>query len=246
MAKPPVVNLWMTRTIQNLIEGPFDKEEICQKVLQGQLKLQDEVCQGNDYWFFLHEAVEVKKFLGIEVPRQKRRDDDDTQTETETATATQTQTAGVTRTDPADGIRAFPTSPPPAMRESFQPLPVDSVDGGEPITQVVPQLAAQGPAPDFSGGSKIAEQRAPYSEDEEHTEVQSLNIGREIAARIDSSVHSQPSVPAMHPATAEVQAASEDIAAAGKKGRALALTLILVVMAIAAVVYYFLMGPGSH
>lgn len=75
---------WLTRTAQNTLAGPFTKQEIIQKVMSGQLALQDEVCRANEYWFYLHEAEEVAKYLGIQVPRPKvEKDAERTNTETQ-------------------------------------------------------------------------------------------------------------------------------------------------------------------
>src|SRR5689334_19631050 len=64
---------WLIRTAQNKIVGPYSKEQVCKLILEGQLSVQDEVCQANNYWIYLYEKDEVLKQLGIEVPLRPPR-----------------------------------------------------------------------------------------------------------------------------------------------------------------------------
>jgi len=40
-------------------------------ILEGRLGLQDEVCQANSYWIYVHDREEIRKQLNIEVPKSK-------------------------------------------------------------------------------------------------------------------------------------------------------------------------------
>ena len=59
----------MIRTEKNFLSGPFPAEEVREMIKSGKLSYQDEVAPANGYWFYLHEVDEVKKHLGIDVPR---------------------------------------------------------------------------------------------------------------------------------------------------------------------------------
>jgi hypothetical protein len=73
---------WLVRTEKNQILGPFSAEKVRQMILQGSLNAQDEVCQANTYWFYLHEADEVQKQLNVQVPRSTLVEEKGEQTET--------------------------------------------------------------------------------------------------------------------------------------------------------------------
>jgi len=75
---------WLVRTAQNQIAGPYSKEQIIDMIQRGQIGLQDEVCQANHYWIYLHEREEVSAQLGIEVLRSKKERGDEEITETQT------------------------------------------------------------------------------------------------------------------------------------------------------------------
>jgi len=77
---------WLIRTHENKIIGPFSKDHVCALIMKGELQIEDEICRGNSYWFSLHEYDEVKKQLGIELPKSIYRIDDQEVTETETET----------------------------------------------------------------------------------------------------------------------------------------------------------------
>jgi hypothetical protein len=83
---------WLIRTAENQITGPFTRNQVCQFIQQGKLQLNDEVCNANTFWVYLHEHDEIKKQLGIEVPRHLY-------TNPQEVTLTQTDT-DVERTDP--------------------------------------------------------------------------------------------------------------------------------------------------
>ncbi len=79
---------WLIRTADNVIAGPYSREQVCSLISDGQLELQDEVCPGGSYWFHLHETEEVRKNLGVSIPKLRLRgrgDEEVTETETETA-----------------------------------------------------------------------------------------------------------------------------------------------------------------
>lgn len=78
----------MIRTKENVLSGPFPKEEIVQRVMKGQLREADEVCSGDGYWIFLHERSESLALLGTQLPRVEDFHEERTETGTETVTAT--------------------------------------------------------------------------------------------------------------------------------------------------------------
>lgn len=77
---------WLIRTVKNVIAGPYSKDQIRQLIQSGQLSLQDEICQANQYWISLYETDEVMRQLGIEIPRSMIGEEDITETSTETLT----------------------------------------------------------------------------------------------------------------------------------------------------------------
>ena len=85
---------WMIRTAQNRINGPYSIEEIRTFIKDGNLTTLDEVCPSEGFWFFLHEAVEVEKLLGVSPPVPLHGAEDEvTQTEV-VASGTATATKG--------------------------------------------------------------------------------------------------------------------------------------------------------
>lgn len=63
-------NLWLVRTAENWIEGPHPASKVCQMILAGQLKAEDEVCLASGFWIFLSEREEIQRHLGVQVPEQ--------------------------------------------------------------------------------------------------------------------------------------------------------------------------------
>lgn len=87
------MSLYLVRTQQNKILGPFKADEISPRILDGEFDPNDEICSSTQYWIFLHEREEMKKLLGIEAPLKRRKanpEDEDTETQTETMTRTVT------------------------------------------------------------------------------------------------------------------------------------------------------------
>lgn len=86
----------MIRTKENALTGPFPREEVIRRVLNGQLRESDEICAGDGYWIYLHERGECRSLLGVELPRRKDFHEERTEpgTETETATATKPLDSG--------------------------------------------------------------------------------------------------------------------------------------------------------
>lgn len=82
------VDKWLVRTEKNLILGPFSTEDVRQMITSGALGYQDEVCGAGSYWIYLHEIEEVKRQLGITVPRQPLPGDEEEVTETDTESVT--------------------------------------------------------------------------------------------------------------------------------------------------------------
>jgi cobalamin biosynthesis Mg chelatase CobN len=91
---------WLVRTAQNQIQGPFSKEQLCQKILDGQVSFQDEVCPANGYWFYLHERQYVQEHLGVEVPKEPRKVDDEETTQVKDLTLTLSPDPHEEPTDP--------------------------------------------------------------------------------------------------------------------------------------------------
>lgn len=94
---------FLVRTKQNQIWGPITKVGLAEKVLNGELEQQDEICLSGEYWVFIHEKEEIKKFLGIYPPDHKRvRSSEDEVTETETETVVPELTQTPIQTHPAE------------------------------------------------------------------------------------------------------------------------------------------------
>ncbi len=83
----PQAEEWLVRSAKNVISGPHKRDDVCRMVTTGELGLQDEVCAGGSYWIYLHEREEIKKQLGVDVPKSKggEEETDEEITETETA-----------------------------------------------------------------------------------------------------------------------------------------------------------------
>jgi hypothetical protein len=94
---------WLVRTSQNLIHGPYSKQEICQFIQNAKLTTLDEVCSSSasGYWFFLHEIAEVKSQLGVNPPVPAHHPDDEV-TETEVIRAANHLTSLADSDDPKD------------------------------------------------------------------------------------------------------------------------------------------------
>ncbi|MBL7716198.1 MAG: hypothetical protein JNL01_12105 [Bdellovibrionales bacterium] len=76
-ASPPLVpplgedSLWMVRTVSNRLSGPMPQKDLKVKILSHEIGLQDEICPSQGYWFFLHERMEVERWLKMDVPKPK-------------------------------------------------------------------------------------------------------------------------------------------------------------------------------
>lgn len=109
------MDLWLVRTVKNMVAGPYTRDQLKKMVLEGQLGPQDEICQANEYWFFLYETDEVKRQLGIDVPRTPYglgEDEDATETSTEMIMETETPTPVANErgdvpelSEPAEGVQ---------------------------------------------------------------------------------------------------------------------------------------------
>ncbi len=104
--------LWLVRTHDNKISGPLTADEVRAQVLSRSLALQDELCSSEGYWFFLHEAEELQKQLGVQYP-PRARDREATDTETQTASQGKVSTLPE-RTDPdfrrPESVHALPSA----------------------------------------------------------------------------------------------------------------------------------------
>lgn len=69
-----MVDAWLVRTEKNFLSGPFPAQKVREMIQSGELGYQDEVSSAHGYWFYIHEVDEVKKQLGIDVPRDKSRE----------------------------------------------------------------------------------------------------------------------------------------------------------------------------
>lgn len=80
LGKNSLPDLWLIRTHENQIAGPYPRNQIIELIEQGKLTLHDEVCRANSYWFGLYEDDEVRSQLGLEL--QFESEDEITETET--------------------------------------------------------------------------------------------------------------------------------------------------------------------
>jgi hypothetical protein len=77
---------WLVRTSLNEIIGPMSRDALISQIREGKIGIQDEVCRADSYWIYLDEVDEVKKQLGIEMPRSQRKPEDGTETDTQSET----------------------------------------------------------------------------------------------------------------------------------------------------------------
>jgi hypothetical protein len=78
---------WLVRTSLNEIIGPISRDALITQIREGKLGLQDEICKANSYWIYLDEADEVKKQLGIEMPKSSRgKHEESTETDLQSMT----------------------------------------------------------------------------------------------------------------------------------------------------------------
>jgi hypothetical protein len=78
---------WMIRTAENILSGPFTKDQVIQLIQEGKLDLTDEVCGSGHYWVFLHEEAEIKTQLGVDLPQSFFDAEESTQTESDNTPA---------------------------------------------------------------------------------------------------------------------------------------------------------------
>ncbi|MEK6706604.1 MAG: hypothetical protein AABZ06_12540 [Bdellovibrionota bacterium] len=103
MAEAEKVDQWLARTTKNAILGPFNREQICALIRHGELGLQDEVCCGNSYWFYLHEQDEVAMQLGILISNSVASTDEEiTETQTKTLLESSDEIAELEEVTPVD------------------------------------------------------------------------------------------------------------------------------------------------
>ncbi len=62
-------DLWLIRTNENLIAGPYPKEQIRKLIADKTLTPQDEICQANRQWVILTHVDEAEKLLDFEFPK---------------------------------------------------------------------------------------------------------------------------------------------------------------------------------
>jgi hypothetical protein len=200
MAAESNSNLWMIRTSENLISGPYSKKQVIQLIDDGQLELTDEICHANQYWIYLHEQEEVKRQLGIDIPNSFIEPEEPTQTETDTSvinsqSAPDAGNPSATTTMAAMGSRqarvGTQTVRPPSQGPEH--------DGEEDPTET--EIHVDG----------VPELSVPADSIEEHTAVLSNRAFREFRPRENSqseptrvlSIHTSPTKPTSHPADAE-------------------------------------------
>jgi hypothetical protein len=80
--------MFLIRTKENRISGPFPKEVILERMQSGELREMDEVCPASGYWIYLHERDESMKLLGVALAHTEDFHEESTETDTETVTAT--------------------------------------------------------------------------------------------------------------------------------------------------------------
>lgn len=94
----PATDQWLIRTSQNIIAGPYTREQVCHLIEDQKLGPDDEVCPANGYWIYLHEEEELLRQLGVKLPHAygPASEEEITQTQTDTLTETQAEAeAGV-------------------------------------------------------------------------------------------------------------------------------------------------------
>jgi hypothetical protein len=140
-------HIWMIRTSDNVLSGPYTQEQLIQLVEEEKLELTDEICRGNSYWIYLHEEQEVKKHLGIEVPAALVEPEEPTQTETDSIIRRSEPHHQSHQAAAAMGARAqrsSTVSPSPANPEAakveYTPV-VEPIDDGEEDSNDVPELS---------------------------------------------------------------------------------------------------------
>ena len=57
---------WLIRTSDKKILGPVTREKIIDLIKENKLSPVDEVCLGNDFWFYLKEKQFVQKFFDVD------------------------------------------------------------------------------------------------------------------------------------------------------------------------------------
>lgn len=78
---PAQVDEWLIRTSTNWVAGPYPKTEICRMIQEAKLAPEDEVCEANGFWTYLHERQEILQLLGVEAPRSPSTEEDVTETQ---------------------------------------------------------------------------------------------------------------------------------------------------------------------
>ncbi|RYZ62609.1 MAG: hypothetical protein EOP09_18625 [Proteobacteria bacterium] len=76
--------LFLSRTQQNRIEGPFTQEEVRARLEQGKLTTNDEISASAGYWFYLHERDEVVQWLGRPIKKLDEEAEEATMTMSKT------------------------------------------------------------------------------------------------------------------------------------------------------------------
>ena len=61
---------WIIRTRSLQILGPVSKEKIIELIDGGTLSDEDELCQGNGYWFFVSEKDLIEKYIRNSEPSE--------------------------------------------------------------------------------------------------------------------------------------------------------------------------------
>ena len=61
---------WLIRTYQNQILGPVSRKKIIEFLQKGGLNPQDEICQGNGFWFWVREEklLNTHIYEGVDQP----------------------------------------------------------------------------------------------------------------------------------------------------------------------------------
>lgn len=60
---------WLIRTKNNHILGPVTKNKVRELIEKGSIKGEDEVCNGNGYWFYVREKDLINKYILGDIPQ---------------------------------------------------------------------------------------------------------------------------------------------------------------------------------
>jgi len=134
------LNQWLVRTAENFVAGPYTRDQIRQLMRESQLGLQDEVCQANGYWIYLHEKEEVVRHLGADTIQWLGESGEEitlTQTESSIEEIELTEKKAAVGLDEGDGLTTViaPLPPLPIRLRDRKPAltPASALQMGSPV-----------------------------------------------------------------------------------------------------------------